>query len=141
MNESESAVLTTAPTTVPFWIAGAKSDAHSTRLGEITNPSTGSVIRTVPYADATDVDRAAARAAFPAWRATPAVRRARILARFRELLERHQRKLATLVSEEHGKVLLDAMGSVQRGIESRRVRLRRAAPPERRAGRVGRARR
>src|SRR5205823_5676067 len=101
------------------WIAGAKSDAHSTRLGEITNPSTGSLIRTVPYADATDVDRAvaAARATFPAWRATPAVRRARILARFRESLERHQRELATLVSEDRGKVLLDAMGSMQRGIE------------------------
>jgi malonate-semialdehyde dehydrogenase (acetylating)/methylmalonate-semialdehyde dehydrogenase len=73
----------------------------------------------VPFANATDVDAAvrAAAAAFPAWRATPALRRARILTRFRELLEQHHKELARIVTEEHGKVFLDAMGSVQRGIE------------------------
>jgi malonate-semialdehyde dehydrogenase (acetylating)/methylmalonate-semialdehyde dehydrogenase len=85
----------------------------------VLNPATGEVIRTVPMADAQDVDRAvaAAAAAFPAWSATPVMRRARIMARFLELLTAHQKEIATLISEEHGKVFLDAMGSVQRGIE------------------------
>src|SRR5712675_969627 len=104
---------------VPLWINGQQAAPHSTRHGVVTNPATGEVIRTVPFADATDVDAAvkAAVAAFPAWRATPPLRRARIMNRFRDLVEQHQKELASLVSEEHGKVFLDAMGSVQRGIE------------------------
>jgi len=104
---------------VPFWINGQRAASHSERRGIISNPSTGDPIRQVPMADAVDIDVAvqSARAAFPAWRATPPLRRARILARFRELLEANQKAIATLISEEHGKVFLDAMGSVQRGIE------------------------
>jgi malonate-semialdehyde dehydrogenase (acetylating)/methylmalonate-semialdehyde dehydrogenase len=104
---------------VPFWIDGAHATANSPRVGTVMNPSTGEQIRSVPMADACDVDRAvrSARAAFPAWRATTPVRRARVLMRFRELLEANQKRIATLISEEHGKVFLDAMGSVQRGIE------------------------
>jgi malonate-semialdehyde dehydrogenase (acetylating)/methylmalonate-semialdehyde dehydrogenase len=70
-------------------------------------------------ADATDVARAvqAAQDAAGGWRATTPLRRARILTRFRELLERDQENLAALITEEHGKVLSDARGSVQRGIE------------------------
>ncbi len=110
---------TTTTSTVPLWINGARAAAHSTRLGVVSNPSTGQTIRTVPMCDATDVDAAvrSAATALPEWRATPAVKRARILMRFREGLEAHQQSLATLISEEHGKVFLDAMGSVQRGIE------------------------
>jgi malonate-semialdehyde dehydrogenase (acetylating)/methylmalonate-semialdehyde dehydrogenase len=59
----------------------------------------------------------AAAAAFPAWRATTPLRRARILMRFRDLIERHSKELAALVTEEHGKTLPDALGSVQRGME------------------------
>jgi malonate-semialdehyde dehydrogenase (acetylating)/methylmalonate-semialdehyde dehydrogenase len=104
---------------VPFWIDGAHATANSPRVGTVMNPSTGEQIRSVPMANASDVDRAvrSARAAFPAWRATTPLRRARVLARFRELLEANQKRIATLISEEHGKVFLDAMGSVQRGIE------------------------
>lgn len=104
---------------VPYWIDGRRVAPHSARVGRVMNPSTGDVLRTVPLADAADVDTAvrSARAAFPAWRATTPLRRARIISRFRELLDAHQQELATLISEEHGKVLLDAMGSVQRGIE------------------------
>ena len=85
----------------------------------MTNPATGEVTRTVPFAGGEDVDLAvrAAVAAFPAWRSTPPLRRARILTRFRELMEQHQKELASIVTDEHGKVLLDATGSVQRGIE------------------------
>jgi len=60
---------------------------------------------------------AAAKAAFPEWRATPSIRRARILTRFRELLEAHRQDFTRLITEEHGKTLADAAGSLQRGIE------------------------
>ena len=75
--------------------------------------------RTVGFASATEVDAAvrAAAAAFPGWRDTTPLARSRILARFRELMSQHQEEIASLIGEEHGKVFLDAMGSVQRGIE------------------------
>ena len=116
---SSSALSTPAATRVPLWINGQPATSTSSRSGEVTNPATGQVIRTVPFANAADVDAAvkAAVAAFPAWSATPPVRRARILNKFRELIEIHQKELAVLISEEHGKVFLDAMGSIQRGIE------------------------
>ncbi|HEY3886040.1 MAG TPA: aldehyde dehydrogenase family protein, partial [Vicinamibacterales bacterium] len=106
-------------TTVPMWINGASAASNSGRTGTVSNPATGQDIRIVPYADAADVDRAvqAAGRAFPEWSLTPPLRRARILTRFRELLEKHQKELAALITEEHGKVFADAMGSVQRGIE------------------------
>jgi malonate-semialdehyde dehydrogenase (acetylating) / methylmalonate-semialdehyde dehydrogenase len=109
----------TAIAEVHHWIGGGRAEPHSRRRLEVTDPSTGMVIRTVALADTEDVDRAvqAAHAAFEDWRATTPLRRARVLTRFRELLERYQEDLATLVSEEHGKVFLDAKGSVQRGIE------------------------
>jgi malonate-semialdehyde dehydrogenase (acetylating)/methylmalonate-semialdehyde dehydrogenase len=116
---STSAVASPTATRVPLWINGQAADSRSGRYGDVTNPATGQVIRAVPFADAADVDAAvkAAMAAFPAWSATPAVRRARVINKFRELVEKHQKELAALISEEHGKVFLDAMGSIQRGIE------------------------
>ena len=104
---------------VPLWINGAKTAPHGTRYGDVTDAATGRVVRRVPFADAQDVDAAVqgALAAFPGWRATTPLRRARILARFRELMELHQKDMARIISEEHGKVFLDAMGSIQRGIE------------------------
>jgi malonate-semialdehyde dehydrogenase (acetylating)/methylmalonate-semialdehyde dehydrogenase len=111
--------IPTSLATVPLWINGRRTASQSSRFGNVTNATTGEVVRTVPFSNAADVDAAvvAAAAVFPEWRATPALRRARILTKFRELLERHQKELAALISEEHGKVFLDAMGSVQRGIE------------------------
>ena len=104
---------------IPYWIDGRPAAPKSQRSGEVTNASTGQVVRTVPYANAEDVAAAvaAAAAAFPGWRATTPIRRARILTKFRALMEEHQKEIARLISEEHGKVFLDAMGSVQRGIE------------------------
>jgi malonate-semialdehyde dehydrogenase (acetylating) / methylmalonate-semialdehyde dehydrogenase len=114
-------IPTSAPalTTIPLWIDGRPTPAQSARLGDVMNPATGSVARVVPYANSADVDAAVAAAAtaFPAWRATPPIRRARILTRFRELVERNQKAIAAVITEEHGKVFLDAMGEVQRGIE------------------------
>ena len=105
--------------TVSFWINGEHAPAAGSRHGTVTNPATGAVIRTVPFADDTDVDAAveSARAAFPAWRATTPLRRARILMRFRDLLERRTDDVAAAITEEHGKTLPDATGSVQRGLE------------------------
>ncbi len=106
--------------TVPLWINGQPADVTQHPAGRRHERGNRSGrVRSVPFANAEDVDAAvkAADAAFPAWRATSPLRRARILVRFRELMEQHQQEIATVVSEEHGKVFLDAMGSVQRGIE------------------------
>ncbi len=102
-----------------LWIGGKPVRSTSGRAGDVFDPATGEVVRRAPFASAEEVGSAvaAAKAAFPAWRDTPPVRRARILARFRELLEANRDPLARLVSEEHGKTLPDAAGSVQRGIE------------------------
>jgi malonate-semialdehyde dehydrogenase (acetylating) / methylmalonate-semialdehyde dehydrogenase len=102
-----------------FWINGQRVQSPGSHMGEVFNPASGELIRQVPLADRTDVDAAvaAAKAAFPAWRDTTPLRRARILTRFRELMEQHRDELARLASEEHGKTLADAAGSVQRGIE------------------------
>jgi malonate-semialdehyde dehydrogenase (acetylating)/methylmalonate-semialdehyde dehydrogenase len=104
---------------LPLWIGGRAVAARTARYGEVTNPATGEVIRHVPLGNAEDVDLAAqaAAAAWPAWRAAPPLRRARVLMRFRELMDRHKKALARLVTEEHGKTLADAEGSITRGIE------------------------
>lgn len=105
--------------TLTLWINGQRTASLSTRLADITNPASGEVIRQVPLASREDVESAiaSAKAAFPAWRDTTPLRRSRILSKFRDLLETHRPELAQLASEEHGKTLEDAAGSVQRGIE------------------------
>ena len=102
-----------------LWINGQHVAAQGGRNSDVFNPATGEVIRKAPLASKADVDAAvaAAKAAYPAWRDTTPLRRARILTRFRELMEQHRDELARLASEEHGKTLVDAAGSVQRGIE------------------------
>src|SRR3989442_1481683 len=103
---------------VPVWIHG-KPVTPPSRAGEVFNPATGQVTKRVVYADAGIVDSAvkAATAAFPEWRDTPPLRRARVMQKFLQLLQANQKQLARIVTEEHGKTLPDAMGSVQRGIE------------------------
>src|SRR3954465_3279907 len=103
---------------VPFWING-KPVSSAGRHGEVFNPATGQVTRQVPFADAAVIDSAvkAATAALPEWRDTPPLRRSRVMQKFLQLLQRDQKALAKSVSEEHGKTLPDAMGSVQRGLE------------------------
>src|SRR5262245_42891401 len=105
--------------TVPLWIGGKPVTAESPRTGEVTNPATGKVIRHVPMANQADIDRAvqAARTALPSWRDTPPLRRARVMQRFLALLNANSQELAQLISEEHGKTIPDAMGSIERGIE------------------------
>ena len=104
---------------LPLWIGGKPTPSRTTRYGEVTNPATGEFLRHVPFAIAEDVDAAVAAAteAWASWRAAPALRRARTLMRFRELMEAHKKDLARLLSEEHGKTRVDAEGSITRGIE------------------------
>ena len=114
MNKPVDAALT-----VPLWIGGKPIGSSASRSGEITNPATGAVTKRVPFCNAADIDAAvkAAQAAYPDWRDAPALRRARVMQRFLQLLQQEQKALARIVTEEHGKTLPDAMGSVQRGIE------------------------
>src|SRR5687767_8346040 len=104
---------------VDVWIAGKRQPAAGTRYGEVTNPALGALVRRVPFCNAQDIDAAvrAATAAYPGWRDTPPLRRARVMQKFLQLLQSSQKDLARLITEEHGKTLPDAMGSVQRGIE------------------------
>ncbi|MBU6484448.1 MAG: CoA-acylating methylmalonate-semialdehyde dehydrogenase [Betaproteobacteria bacterium] len=104
---------------LPMWVGGHPHSPTTTRYGEVTNPATGEVVRHVPYGNAADVDAAvqSAAGAFPGWAASPPLRRARVLMRFRDLLDRHRKDLARIVTQEHGKTLADAEGSVVRGME------------------------
>ena len=94
--------------------------ADSVNTQAVYDPARGEVIRHVALAGRHMVEQAieAAHAAFPAWRDTPAAKRARIMFRYKELLEENADRLVALLSEEHGKVLEDAAGELQRGIEN-----------------------
>src|SRR5260370_18250380 len=101
------------------YIEGKRAEGRSGRWGDVYNPATGEKSRRVAFAGAAEVDQTvkAAAAAFPAWAATPPLTRARILFKFRELLDREAGALARLITEEHGKVLSDAAAEVVRGSE------------------------
>ena len=105
--------------TVPMLIGGRWESGHSGRFGEVFNPSTGRAIARVPLGSAEEVGRAveAAARALPDWAETPAVERARVLFRFRELLAAKAEELARLVTREHGKTMAESRASVQRGLE------------------------
>jgi malonate-semialdehyde dehydrogenase (acetylating)/methylmalonate-semialdehyde dehydrogenase len=104
---------------VGHFIAGRPQPGRSGRRQPVFDPATGAVARQVSLANGAEVDAAvaAARAAFPAWADTPPVRRARVMFRFLALMNRHREALAALVTAEHGKVLDDARGEVDRGID------------------------
>jgi malonate-semialdehyde dehydrogenase (acetylating)/methylmalonate-semialdehyde dehydrogenase len=104
---------------ITHWIGGRRVGGEPGRTSEVFNPATGEVTGLVRLGDAATVDAAvqAAKAAFPAWADTPALRRARVMFRFKELLEKHHDELARLITREHGKVFEDARGEVVRGIE------------------------
>lgn len=86
----------------------------------VYNPSTGQISKEVLLGNAKTIDEAvaAAKAAFPAWRKTPPLKRARIMFKFKELLEKHADEICRLIGEEHGKIVHDAAGELQRGIEN-----------------------
>jgi len=91
----------------------------SERTQDVFNPSTGEVSKQVAIASVATVEEAvaAAQAAYPAWRDTQPAKRAKVMFKFKELLEAHAEEICTLIGEEHGKISHDAAGELQRGIE------------------------
>ncbi|MDR5867712.1 CoA-acylating methylmalonate-semialdehyde dehydrogenase [Halomonas koreensis] len=106
-------------TTLGHLIDGVRVD-DAARTQELYNPSTGEVAGRVGLASRATVEEAiaAAQAAFPAWRDTPPAKRARILFRFKALLEQHADEICRLIGQEHGKIVHDARGELARGIEN-----------------------
>ena len=101
------------------YIQGRPSAGQGPRRGEVYDPASGQVQAQVPLGGAAELDQAiqGALAAQPGWAATSAQRRAQVLFRFKALIEQHMERLASLLSSEHGKVLADARGDIQRGLE------------------------
>jgi malonate-semialdehyde dehydrogenase (acetylating)/methylmalonate-semialdehyde dehydrogenase len=108
--------------TLAHFIDGRAAPGASGRFGDVFDPNTGRVQARVPLADAGDVARAvaSAKAAQPGWATLNPQRRARVLFEFKRLLEAHMDELAALLSAEHGKVIADSRGDVQRPSASAR---------------------
>jgi malonate-semialdehyde dehydrogenase (acetylating) / methylmalonate-semialdehyde dehydrogenase len=118
MNAPESALPTPALASIEHWIGGRPTPGRGARA-DVFNPATGALSGRVALADAAEVDAAvaAAREAFAAWADTPPIRRARVMFKFLELLNRDRDTLARMITAEHGKVFTDAQGEVTRGID------------------------
>jgi malonate-semialdehyde dehydrogenase (acetylating)/methylmalonate-semialdehyde dehydrogenase len=106
-------------TTIEHWIGGSFTSGTATRRGPVYNPATGQQQHEVVLAEPADVDAAvsAAKTAFETWQDASLSKRTKILFNFRELVNNRTKQLAEFVSDEHGKVLSDAAGEVQRGLE------------------------
>jgi len=105
--------------TIEHWIHGKTTSDSSTRTAPVWNPATGEQQAEVVLAGRSDVDDAvaAAAAAFPTWSQASLSKRTKVLFSFRELVNKRIDELAGVISDEHGKVLSDARGEVQRGLE------------------------
>jgi malonate-semialdehyde dehydrogenase (acetylating)/methylmalonate-semialdehyde dehydrogenase len=101
------------------FINGQEFDDQN-RYQDVYNPATGQVVGQVTLSSAKTIEQAVtcAKAAFPAWRATPPLKRAQVMFRFKQLLELHKDEICKLLTTEHGKVTDDAMGELTRGIEN-----------------------
>jgi len=106
-------------TTVGHLING-ESTTPEGRTQDVFNPSTGEVSKQVALASKSTVEEAiaAAEAAIPAWRTTPPAKRARVMFKFKQLLEDNAEKICAMIGEEHGKISHDAAGELTRGIEN-----------------------
>ena len=104
---------------IGHFIGGKQVPGSSGRSGNVHNPATGEISATVDFASAEEVRKAVrvAAEAFPAWAATPPLQRARVLFRFKALIEAHHDGLGRIITSEHGKIFEDAKGSVTRGLE------------------------
>jgi malonate-semialdehyde dehydrogenase (acetylating)/methylmalonate-semialdehyde dehydrogenase len=104
---------------VGHFIQGRRVPGAGTRTQPIFNPATGEEARTLRLGDASDVDSAVASAkkAFQSWSDTPPIRRARVMLKFLQLMNKHRDELAAIITAEHGKVFSDAQGEVSRGID------------------------
>jgi malonate-semialdehyde dehydrogenase (acetylating)/methylmalonate-semialdehyde dehydrogenase len=110
--------MSTAPI-IGHYLDGEVQHSGTERYNDVFNPATGEVTGQVALATAATVDAAVASAlkAFPAWAEQSSLRRARVMFKFKELLDQHHDELAQIISREHGKVCSDAKGEVTRGIE------------------------
>jgi malonate-semialdehyde dehydrogenase (acetylating)/methylmalonate-semialdehyde dehydrogenase len=101
------------------FIAGKPVKGNSGRFGDIFNPATGEVQGKVPFASRAEMHMAveAAVKAFPEWSAVNPQRRARVMFNFKSLVEKNMDELARMLSSEHGKVIADSKGDIQRGLE------------------------
>jgi malonate-semialdehyde dehydrogenase (acetylating) / methylmalonate-semialdehyde dehydrogenase len=104
---------------INHWIGGRIVPGESGRSGPVYNPATGAVAAQVDFASVEEIDAAvaAAKEAFPAWRAFSISRRAELFFRIRQLLDEHRDDIARILTREHGKVHSDALGEVARGLE------------------------
>jgi malonate-semialdehyde dehydrogenase (acetylating)/methylmalonate-semialdehyde dehydrogenase len=104
---------------IRHFVNGSSFEGASGRFGEVFNPNTGEVQARVQLATAGELDLAvqAALKAFPAWSATNPQRRARVMFEFKRLVEANMQDLAEMLSAEHGKVIADSKGDIQRGLE------------------------
>ena len=104
---------------VPHWIDGQESTSTAGRTAEVFDPALGVVTKHVALANDAEIKKAiaSAKAAFPSWRDMSLARRQAIIFSFRELLNRKKPELAAIITEEHGKVLSDALGEITRGQE------------------------
>ena len=104
---------------VSHWVAGKEFQGNGPGRGQVFDPAKGIQTKEVAFADKDDIEAAvsAASSAFPEWRDTSLAKRSAIMFRFRELLESKKSELAEIITEEHGKVVSDALGEINRGLE------------------------
>jgi len=116
---AEKAAAIDALRKVPNWINGQVAASDSDRYGDVFDSATGERCAQVVMSTEADVDAAvtAAQEAFVGWSRTPVLRRAKVMFKLRELIDRDRAEIAALIAQEHGKVLHDADGSIQRGLE------------------------
>jgi malonate-semialdehyde dehydrogenase (acetylating) / methylmalonate-semialdehyde dehydrogenase len=114
-----NAAVTTEPQTIGHWIGGKSVRGDSGRRGPVYNPATGEQTGEVTFASAEEIDRAVTTAsdAYTTWRHHSLSKRAELFFRIYQLFDEHRDDLARVLTAEHGKVLSDAHGEVQRGIE------------------------
>ena len=105
--------------TIENWVDGGIIKSKSDRFEIVTDSATGKECASVLMSSKEDVLVAieSSKKAFESWSKTPVLKRARVMFKFKELIERDKKKIAAIITQEHGKVLDDAEGSIQRGLE------------------------
>ena len=105
--------------TLPHFMGGHRVQGKSNRFGDVFNPATGAVLAKVPLANADEIRHTVdiAEQAFKSWSQVTPLNRARVLFKFKELVEANLETLAHAITLEHGKVLSDALGEITRGME------------------------
>ena len=104
---------------IEHFIGGKKFTGNSQRVSKVFNPATGEQSASVKLASTSDVNKAveSAQKAFEGWANKPPLQRARVMFKFKELIEKNSDELTKLIVSEHGKVYEDAKGSLTRGLE------------------------